>query len=190
MYKARQIDDCLAHLEVFTKKYPTNANGWALLGDVYLLKDKFDQAVTALKQAVKLDANHKFALNNLAMTCRIKGFYSDAQKLYYKVLKLDPNFTDIHSSLCVLETYKKNYDKAIQLGKKALALNKSNSIICGNLAIAYYYNKNIEQADEYYLKAIKLGFRDNKVLKLILSGKIPREHLYESPKGPLSMLSF
>ncbi len=61
------LDRARKHLERGLKKVPDHANAWADLGNVHLLQERPDDAISAFESALAVDANHYVAMNGMGV---------------------------------------------------------------------------------------------------------------------------
>jgi len=93
--QAPSVDDVITRLEARLKAKPDDAEGWQMLGWSYFQTQRFAEAATALKQAVKLDPGNaqtfSFLGEALVLASKTEGkIPADAQAAFNKALKLDP----------------------------------------------------------------------------------------------------
>jgi cytochrome c-type biogenesis protein CcmH len=89
------VDDVITRLEARLKAKPDDAEGWRMLGWSYFQTQHYAEAATALKQAVKLDAEHaetySFLGESLVLASKTEGkIPRDAKAAFDMALKLDP----------------------------------------------------------------------------------------------------
>jgi len=93
--QAPSVDDVITKLEARLKQKPDDAEGWRMLGWSYFQTERFAEAATALKEAVKLDPDHaetySFLGESLVLASKTEGRIPwDAKAAFDKALKLDP----------------------------------------------------------------------------------------------------
>ena len=117
---------------------------YTLIGDHYYDLEKFEQAVQAYENVLKIDPENIHALNNLAWlfaTCKDKSMcnYKKALELAKKALMLKraPYILDTYAEACFLNHL---YEKAVKASKEALvkAVKRHD-----------YYLKQLEKFENY-----------------------------------------
>lgn len=102
-----------------------NPAAWLTLGMIYMDREKFDDALAALAQAVLQDPRNPRARNFLGVVIGRKGWIDGAQSELRRAVELDPNYTDAHYNLAVfyleekppaIELARRHYYRAIELG--------------------------------------------------------------------------
>lgn len=93
--QAPSVDDVITKLETRLKAKPDDAEGWRMLGWSYFQTQRYAEAATALKEAVKLDPEHaetySFLGESLVLASKTEGKIPwDAKAAFDKALKLDP----------------------------------------------------------------------------------------------------
>ncbi len=93
--QAPSVDDVITKLEARLKAKPDDAEGWRMLGWSYFQTQRYAEAATALKEAVKLDPEHaetySFLGESLVLASKTEGKIPwDAKAAFDKALKLDP----------------------------------------------------------------------------------------------------
>ncbi len=85
-----QIEPALAHLEIARRLSPT-AEQLVTLGYVYLRAGDPPAAITALREALVLDAAHVNGLLNLAIASVVTGRFDDARELAIRLERVAPS---------------------------------------------------------------------------------------------------
>gem|GEM_PF-957949 len=75
---------------------------WVNIGMAYKAMGDANNAKTALLQAVKINANNPFALNQLAIMKREDGKFEEAEQLYKQALSTYPDYQNAHLNLAIL----------------------------------------------------------------------------------------
>jgi tetratricopeptide (TPR) repeat protein len=93
------------------------------LGIALTSKGKLDQAVTALKEAVRLGpANHARHHDNLGVALALKGGLDEAITSFKEAIRLQPDLADAHSNLGEALRYQGKLDEAIACYHEAIRL--------------------------------------------------------------------
>lgn len=85
-----ELKDALAHSTQAVEKAPTNASFWALHANVLQSLYRFDEAIQAYEQALRLDPDYPHARENIELSRRIINLYGmepGAASLYRQTLR-------------------------------------------------------------------------------------------------------
>lgn len=77
----------LAKSLAFTKKYPQNAAGYAMLGDFYLENNQLSNSLESYKKAIQLDNSERWYSLKLAKAYQLGALYKDAIAIYEDLFK-------------------------------------------------------------------------------------------------------
>jgi protein O-mannosyl-transferase len=144
-----QLREAIEHLNRSIQIHPNYKEPYNLLGNAYTHLGDATNAVTAYKNALKIDPNFKVAQSNLNLVA------GNAQVQELKNLGLDAGKT------------KQDFDKAIGYFKQALALAPDDAQIYSYLGTCYGMKGDAKNAIEVLEKALKL--REDKQDALNLS---------------------
>lgn len=102
----------LAKAMAFTKKYPNNAAGYALLGDFHLENNQLSAAIDAYKKAIQIDHSERWFSLKLAKTYQLGSMYKEAIDIYEDLFK--KNSQDPSPLFYVFQIYntQKKYNEA------------------------------------------------------------------------------
>jgi len=102
-----------------------NPAAWLTLGMIYMDREKFDDALPALAQAVVQDPRNPRARNFLGVVIGRKGWIDGAQSELRRAVELDPDYADAHYNLAAfylegkppaIELARRHYYRALELG--------------------------------------------------------------------------
>ena len=113
---AGRLDEAERGFLALTKSNPELGGPYANLGIVYRQKQKLDESVAMLEQAVKANAKQAVYFNQLGIAYRMVGQFSKARDAYEKAIAIDPNYALALLNLGIL------YDVYLWDGKRALEL--------------------------------------------------------------------
>jgi len=128
-----------------------------ILSVAYQSKGEFENSLKIMDEAIKLNANNPYFLNNLATTLHKLERYDDAEMYFLRGLEIAPNYINILNNLANLKKDLNYTDDAIRYYKKSLSINEN--IIETNLNIANCYQSigKFEQAKNYLTKVLQLN---------------------------------
>lgn len=107
------------------------------LGRYYQGQNRFDQAMTAYRRALALDAKYSEAHNALGVLYSRQQHYPEAVSEFTAALQSAPEAAHIHNNLGYTYYLQGEYDKAVVSLKQALAIESGNARAQNNLALAY-----------------------------------------------------
>ncbi len=145
---------------------PSNADGYNNLGALYIQTGKFDQAVDALKMALKYSPNAD-TYTNLGTAYYYLHDYDKAIPVYQQAVELAPQ-ADLYTGN-LGEAYRwagrkseasAAYEQAIALAFKALQVNPRNAATMGSLALWYAKKGDSVQGLHFIKKARALDPAD------------------------------
>lgn len=96
-----------------------------LLGRVYFLQEKLDEALAKLEEAITHDPQNAKAHNTVGVISSRKGWIARAERAFASAVSIDPKFGDAHFNLAVLyatrdepdaKAVEKHYFEALHLG--------------------------------------------------------------------------
>tara|TARA_B100001250_G_scaffold384922_1_gene380198 strand:+ start:658 stop:2373 length:1716 start_codon:yes stop_codon:yes gene_type:complete len=125
------------------------------LGMLYAQQNNLEKAEKYLNDAIKIDSNNPFALNNLASILIRLGKYDVSIEYSQKAINIKQDFSLAYNNLGLAQQNLKKNDDAIRSFSKAIEKEKSNVLPYYNLAILYENLNDIKNSEKYYLKAIE-----------------------------------
>ncbi|MGB7545713.1 MAG: tetratricopeptide repeat protein, partial [Methanothrix sp.] len=141
----------------------------ALTSDALVLygQGKYDEAIKAYGEAIKLDPNYKEAFYNKGLALAALDKRNEAIQAYDEAIKLDPNYKEAfyNKGLALAALHKRN--EAIQAYDEAIKLDPNYKEAFYNKGLALDALDNCSEAIEAYDEAIKLdpNFEDAIVAK-------------------------
>ena len=154
---SRIHDDTLAvaNLKRVTELASWNADAWAWLSSVYLMKNKFDDVVGVLESALKVVPDD-FRVNFfLGVAYSRLGRQLDAVRVLERARHIDPRNVDALSQLALVYDGLKRFDESDSLYESALALDSSNHLVLNNYSYSLAdRGVQLERAEEMAKKAV------------------------------------
>lgn len=139
-----------------TRHFPNDGFGWKVLGAIYQQKGLVDEALHALKTAVKLLPGDSEAQYNLGNCYYDQQQLDEAIKCYKKSVTLAPTFAKAHYNLGNVYKNQDNLEQAELSYRKALKIDANNVQIACNLAQTLYERANFSEALIYFEQALKI----------------------------------
>lgn len=118
------------------------AEGHFIKGNAYYSDKKFDKAIKAYTESLKLNQNYYEAYLNRAFAYTQIEDIGKSFEDYNKAIELCPESFEAYNGRGVSYTHVKEFPKAIEEYKKAIELNPEDQIIYHNLAEAYILIQN------------------------------------------------
>lgn len=150
---------------------PNTPCKWAtlLLGFHHLAQNQFDDAITAFRAVLRIDAKHYASWEGLADSYLKRGSYSSALKVYRKICDITDDNTYAQLQVANVLTTMKLHKDAIEayenlLKDQPMYLPALKGITDAHLGIAYYYldqrlvgrsKSHAEEAVKYLIRAIE-----------------------------------
>ena len=102
----------LEYIRSFLEKNPNVWNAWFMLGWALRRLERWEDAKTALEQAISCEGANADTYNELAICLTELGNYTEAKKLLVKAMQIDSENTKIISNLGYLAMKEGNIDEA------------------------------------------------------------------------------
>ncbi len=184
-YKINENDIAKNHLEILLSKKDILSRyhlsqTYYYLGNIYLEKEKYDNAVKYYEQGIKINPTLILNYNKLAQLYTIKASYEKAINYYQESLKYDSS--QVHLYLNLAELYEKINNNKLAYKYYLISSNVGINIDKIQNKIYYYKKKFPEHnndkkqkiKDDIKLYEIDNNFIDNKNIPLISIGLIDK----------------
>jgi tetratricopeptide (TPR) repeat protein len=125
-------------------------------GLIHATKKEYDNAISQLTEAIRLDANDVLAYNSRGNAYSAKGDHDNAIADYTKAIEIDPAFVLALSNRSNGYRIKREYDLAIADASRAIELNPSYAVAYSNRGLAYGGKGDNDRAIADYTKAIEI----------------------------------
>lgn len=107
------------------KQQPNFSNAHVNLSIIYINMKMLKKAETSLQQALKIDPNNIYALNQQGYLHRANGEFSKAKDSYARAIDIDSDYANAHLNLGILyDLYLYDLENAIEQYKKYSELSK------------------------------------------------------------------
>jgi tetratricopeptide (TPR) repeat protein len=108
------------------------------------------------EQAIKVNPDHREALNNLALLLFEEGAINPAKSLLERAVRADPTFADAHSNLGSVYARLGDHGRAEQEFRRAIQLDAANPLPFLNLAALYEAGGDFAAALETYRALLRV----------------------------------
>ncbi|MBU1192069.1 MAG: tetratricopeptide repeat protein [Gammaproteobacteria bacterium] len=115
------------------------------------------QAETLLRQILKVQPKHPYALQLLGVIAHQVGQVDAAIKHLSEAISIMPNVAQFHSNCAEMCRQVGRLDDAVQYGENAVKLDANSAQAHSNLGIAYYDRGELEKAEVCQQRALKIN---------------------------------
>lgn len=145
----------IKQLEEAVRRNPLDVNARFNLGRGYMALERYEEAITQLKEGLKIDAEHQGCLVYLGLAYLKLGNDSEARKYFKREIRLYENagfalenkwLEEAYYQMAYLSWKKKDYKEALRYISKALAIGRANSDNYFFLGRIHFDNKNYKAA--------------------------------------------
>jgi tetratricopeptide (TPR) repeat protein len=133
---------------------PANADAHNILGVSIAALGKMDEAIGALKRAVKINGQAASYHANLGEILRQAGRLDEAAKSIEEAIKLDPNNAQALNNLGIIQYERRQFAEAVKSYRKALELRPQMSEALNNLGNALRLTGDVDGALNAYQEAL------------------------------------
>jgi DNA-binding winged helix-turn-helix (wHTH) protein/TolB-like protein/Tfp pilus assembly protein PilF len=137
---------------------PNDKNAYSLYGTYLIAMGRLDEALTARKQALRIDPVDPFTVNAVGWVYFYKRDYEEAIKWYKKAVDLDANFAVAHQDLGNAYYQKGMYAEAVDEFLKQKALSGAGTEELDALGQAF----RLSGVQGYWRKELELANRQSK----------------------------
>ena len=147
-------------IEKRTKKYVVYSN----LAVIYCMKNRIEEMIMLLKEALRLNSNYPEGLANLGLALQKQADLPGAIKLYKKASAIKLDFLNVLLRLGNALTEQGELQVAIDYYKQALAIDPKSLVVLGSLGNALTEQGELQVAIDYYKQALAIDPRSLVVL--------------------------
>jgi len=180
-----KYEEAVMIFEKYTKKYPSDQNGFLELGIAYFQRgDGFDKTYEIYQRAIALDPSNGDIYYNLAQVLVLEERYQEAENWFKKAIECNPDIEGWWISRANVARVNGNLDLAYEIYYEALNLFPTWSPLYYEISLLYSMKNNNEEAITNIEKALNLEETPS-LSYLIRAGKI-----YESAEIPEKALIY
>lgn len=157
-YKMKDFQKAEIAYKEAIKNNPYLLEAYILLGEIYILQNKIQEAIPILNKADSLKINDAKLRFLQATLYAIQNQYGKAKEYFNRAIELNPYYGMAYASLGKIAMEEGKTSEAIFYYEKAVALMPRNREIILTLASLYLTpgNENIKSAYELYKKAYEI----------------------------------
>ena len=123
-------------------------------GDQKLEASDYDGAIKDYSDAVALNPQNTYAVNNRCISYFYKKDFQNAIADFTKAIELNPQYVQSYKNRGDAYRMMKDYENAITDYKKAVEINPEYADAYGNMGLAYYRQGKLQDALKWFLEAV------------------------------------
>lgn len=159
--KRNDLNKALEYLETAEKNNPHYVHLYSIRGDIYALKQEYDEATKWYKKAIDLSPLNPARYASAAEILLKQEKYENLIEILDIALKNKVSFNELYHYLSQAHYYQKDYQKSAKYIRKAVDKDPDNTTYLNQLALSLKESGDLEEARKYYNKVIKMD-PDNK----------------------------
>jgi predicted O-linked N-acetylglucosamine transferase (SPINDLY family) len=156
LFNEGRVSDAEDLSKALTTRFPRHGFGWKVLGALYQAQDRFEDALLATQQAIRLLPGDAAIHNNLGTSLMALDRMDVAEASFRKALALAPNYAKALSNLGSLLRTKGCPEEAEACCRRALALEPNYAKPYGTLAVILRERGAMSEAVACYRAALAL----------------------------------
>ena len=153
---AGRYDDVIDEASILLKKNKHQVF-FNILTLAYQSVGEFKKSEIVMNEALKLNPNNPYFLNNMGTTQYKLNNYDVAEEYYLRGLKIVPNYINILNNLGNLKRDLNKDDEALKYYKKALSFNSKNEATLLNISICSQSLGNLIESQLYLNNLLKIN---------------------------------
>jgi tetratricopeptide (TPR) repeat protein len=155
-FKNGDLEDVIGKAEMLSLQFPDSFAVWNILGATNERTGRFEQAIQAFKQAIRLSPTNHAVHYNIGNALRRQGKLDEAVTAYRKALSIKPDYVGAHNNIGVALREQGRLDEAIAAYQRALAVRPDYVEAYKNLGTALYEQHRLDEAIATYRKALSI----------------------------------
>ncbi len=140
----------------WTQEEPKNTSAWNTVGYAYEQLGRYENAVGAYRQAIKMDPKNGIAWSNLGNAYINLKRYSDAADAYRQALEIDPKDSNTWYNLGGTYGDLGRHNDAVEALYQAVRIDPNNASVWHSLGFSYSALKRYNDAVEAYRQAVRI----------------------------------
>lgn len=155
LFEGKQYDDALEAYQKAVQLKPI-ASAYYHIGWIYNDRNDYDQAVTALQQAIRYDANDSAAFYELGYAYRNLKRFDDALAAYRRSIAIKPDRAAAYYEIGWIYNEQGQYAQAIPSLRQAATLRDGYADAYEEMGYAYYKLNQSQEAITAYQQAVRM----------------------------------
>ena len=160
LQEAEDWNGLLAHCKEWTKAEPENFLSWFELGFANSELGRYDNAIVAYREALRINSEYANAWYNLGNAYRNINRYDDAIDAYREALRIKPEDAEAWYNLGIAYGNLSRYDDAVAAYREALRINSEYASAWNNLGNTYGDLGRHDDAIDAYREALRINPED------------------------------
>lgn len=154
-YRQGRYDDAILSITTAIARTPLPVY-WFNLGVVTQKAGRFEKAVHAYREAIRLNPRHLEAYLNLGNVLKEQNALGDSIKAYRKALELNPSHADAHNNLGVVIKEQGLLQEAIDSYRRAIDVKPAHLEARNNLGLALMEAGQLREAVDSFTQALTI----------------------------------
>jgi tetratricopeptide (TPR) repeat protein len=157
LWKVNNFATALVYFQKATAKNPQHTDAWFQVGRCYLVLDRWQEAIEAFKETIRIKPDCVGAYMNLGIAYFRLGRYEEAIEAYKQAIRIKSDLAWAYSSLGSVYLKLNRYQDAVDACKRAIRIKPDFAEAHCNLGLAYSNLSRWEESIEAYKQAIKIN---------------------------------
>ncbi len=141
----------------FVNALEKTAQQWLEEGKTFYQLKKYEEALVAFEQAIRLDPNLPSAYNSKGIALSNLQRYEEALVAYEQAIRLNPNLALAYRSKGLALYSLQRYEEALAAHEQAIHLNPNDALAYNNKGSALHYLERYDESLTAYEQAIRLN---------------------------------
>jgi tetratricopeptide (TPR) repeat protein len=137
------------------ENYSKTAEYWYNLGIVYGKSGRYQEAIEAFKEAIRINPDYAEAHNGLGAIYGQSGKLQEAIEAFKQAIRIKPGFAKPHANLGTAYGKLNRLQEAIQALKQAIRINPDYAEAYGGLGLVYGKSGRYQEAIEAFKEGIQ-----------------------------------
>jgi len=130
---------------------------WLIEGAILMNLRRYEEALAAYEQAIRLDPNFARAYNGKGLTLNSLKRYEEAIAAFEQAIRLDPNNAEAYNFKGIALNSLKRYEEALAALEQAIRLDPNNALVYSFKGLTLYDLKRNQEAEQAFEKARQLA---------------------------------
>jgi len=157
LIKLEKLEEAQKEIEFVLNLNPEFASCYYNLGQIYMQKQMYQEAIDVYKKALSLDVNLKKAYFNIAGAYHFRGDIKNAIKYWEKTIEYDKQNLNayINLAMCTINDLNDS-TKALRYIRSAYEINKYSPEVVFNYGLIFLKTNDVRRAQEKFEEAFNI----------------------------------